>query len=309
MVLAALRIVAARIPAWRAASRPLFVRPFTATIRASGSIGKVTTEISQRSASTMRRTPVLASVLAPHRAKADRQPVERAGAHQVVHLARPADGRRQPAAHEQAARVLADLAPDADRLGRIVLEQHAHAGSTPARQRGGKGAGLDHVAAEIDLAEQAGIAGKGAVGLDPVERQPGIFALLSELRPRQSASSFVLSRLSRRGRARGRSSVAHQKPERPPGRQAGGGRAHQHQLDRPERVLDRQFVGDLEPGRAAEDEPAGDADGEADRRLAAAARQHIGQRDGGAGDGARRLGRPQPGGGGGVGHWKRLGGD
>ena len=52
----------------------------------------------------------------------------------------------------------------ADRLGRVVLEQHRNAPQPALHERIGKGATHDHVVRLIDLAEQAGIALDGAIG-------------------------------------------------------------------------------------------------------------------------------------------------
>lgn len=52
-----------------------------------------------------------------------------------------------------------------------------HAGRATLGQRGGEGAALDDVTTEIDDAEQAGIAGKGAIGRDGTDRVAGEFAL------------------------------------------------------------------------------------------------------------------------------------
>jgi hypothetical protein len=79
---------------------------------------------------------------------------------------RALDVRDQPAARVEPARVLAQLQPHADRLGRVVLEQHRDAADAARRQRRREGARHDHVACLVDLAEQAGIALHRAVGLD-----------------------------------------------------------------------------------------------------------------------------------------------
>ena len=70
----------------------------------------------------------------PNRSEADRQAVQRLAPHQRQHLAGAADILRQPSAHEKAARILPNIRPCADRLTRIVLEQHADAARTAAFQ-------------------------------------------------------------------------------------------------------------------------------------------------------------------------------
>ena len=88
-------------------SRPADVSPLTVSMRASGSIGKVTTDISQRSASRMRRTPLAGSLLARTARKPIDSPSSAPPRISAQHFARPADILGQPAAHEQAARILA----------------------------------------------------------------------------------------------------------------------------------------------------------------------------------------------------------
>jgi hypothetical protein len=67
--------------------------------------------------------------------------------------------------------VLAQFKPDADWLGRIVLEQHWNTPDTARRERIGKSAAHDHIARLIDLAEQAGITLDGALGIDGCSRR------------------------------------------------------------------------------------------------------------------------------------------
>jgi len=62
--------------------------------------------------------------------------------------------------------IFAQFEPNADRLGRVVLEQHRNTSEPARHERVGKGAAHDHVARLIDLAEQAGIALDGAIGID-----------------------------------------------------------------------------------------------------------------------------------------------
>ena len=74
-----------------------------------------------------------AGLLAPERAVADRQPVDRAGLQQHVRLARRLHLEEQPALDEQPPAVLAHLVPDPDRPGRVVLPQHLHPATPPWR--------------------------------------------------------------------------------------------------------------------------------------------------------------------------------
>jgi hypothetical protein len=60
--------------------------------------------------------------------------------------------------HLEAEAVLDKVQPHADRLARIMLEQHAHAASAARPERCRKGTGQDDVAALIDDVEEAGIA-------------------------------------------------------------------------------------------------------------------------------------------------------
>ena len=66
--------------------------------------------------------------------------------------------------------IFAQLEPDADRLGRVVLEQHRDAAQAAQPQRLRERARHHHVARRVDLPEQAGIAFDGAVGIDPRAR-------------------------------------------------------------------------------------------------------------------------------------------
>ena len=85
------------------------------------------------------------------------------------------------------------------------------------------------------------------------------------------------------------------KPSAPPGAEAGRGRAHQRRFDRADRTLDAEFGGELHARRAAEDQSADQADGEARRRLPPSRRQNVSERDRRAGDRTGSLGDPQPG--------------
>ena len=145
--------------------------------RASGSSGKVTTEISQRSTLARRRMPVRASRRPLHGAEADREAVERAGAHQGEHLAGAGDLGHQAAAGVEAARVFFQGCPHADRLGGVVLEQHLDAGGAAFGEAVAEGAGRDHVVAQVLGVEQAGVACEGAVGLDALQVEAGEFQL------------------------------------------------------------------------------------------------------------------------------------
>jgi hypothetical protein len=134
----------------------------TSETLADGSIGKVTTEISQRSASRIRRTPVLASV----RALTVLNPIDspsRAPDFISQDLAGAGHAGRQHALDIKPARILADRLPGADRLVGVVLVEHPHAGRTAADERVQESAALDPVLAEIHFAENAGIAGKHPV--------------------------------------------------------------------------------------------------------------------------------------------------
>src|SRR5829696_9026768 len=110
-----------------------------APMRAPGIIGKVTTEISHRSSRSSRRKPARSAGALD--AEADRQPVDRAAAHQRMDLPRPPDREVELAAHPQAAGILCDGEPAPDRLGRIVLPQHAHTADAAAREARRKGPG------------------------------------------------------------------------------------------------------------------------------------------------------------------------
>ena len=91
-------------------------------------------------------------------AKADRQPVDRAIGDEARQIVGPRCSPGEPAMHLEASAVLDEAQPHADRLARIVLEQHAHALSAARSQRRRKGAGQDDVAALIDDVQEAGIA-------------------------------------------------------------------------------------------------------------------------------------------------------
>ena len=148
----------------RAGSGRAVAARFTARTRAPGSSGNVTIEISQRSIASSLRMRVFGSSRPLHGAKADREPVGGAGLEQRQQLARPHHLGDQPAARVQPAHILAQLEPDADRLGRIVLEQHRHAAHAALPQRGRERARHHHVARLVELAEQRGVALDRAVG-------------------------------------------------------------------------------------------------------------------------------------------------
>ena len=115
--------------------------------------------------------PAARGLLAPERAVADRQPVDRAGLQQRLRLARRLHLEDQPALDPEPLAVLAHLVPDADRPGRVVLPQHLHPRAQLGEpgQRGAVGALLHHVPALVGGAEQAGVAGDlGAV----LQREP-----------------------------------------------------------------------------------------------------------------------------------------
>ncbi len=128
-------------------------------MRASGCIGKVTTEISQRSIFESLRTPGLRVGAALDRAKADgkaRRARRRASAPALRGRAR-SHGRMRPRTNRPA-RVLAQFEPDADRLRRIVLEQELDAFCASLREAFAKSPRQHQVAAEIDDAEATGVA-------------------------------------------------------------------------------------------------------------------------------------------------------
>ena len=128
--------------------------------RAEGSIGKVTIEISQRSASRMRRTPLLASVFALTVWKPIDSPSSAPALHQLVHLA----GARHAAATAAPRHKARGHPRGSSSRRRSVRPDHAGTACAHqprrARQAIAESPGLDRVLAEIDLAEDAGIAGK-----------------------------------------------------------------------------------------------------------------------------------------------------
>ncbi len=148
---------------------PAKARPFMVATRASGSSGNVTTEISHRSTFSSRRTPDARSRRPLTVRKPIDKPVERAGAHQRVHLARAFDLRHQAARRVEPARVLFQCAPHADRLVGVVLEQHLDAGGPALAQAFGEGAGQHDVAAHVLFVKEAGVAFEAAVHLDRFE--------------------------------------------------------------------------------------------------------------------------------------------
>ena len=91
-------------------------------------------EISQRSTAIKPAMRVRGSMRPLHGAKADRQTVDRAGAQQREQLARTRARRESGAARKKTAIVFTQFEPDADRLGRIVLEQHRDAAQVRAAQ-------------------------------------------------------------------------------------------------------------------------------------------------------------------------------
>src|SRR6185437_9374780 len=93
-----------------------------------------------------------------HGAKADRQAVDGAGSQQREQFTGARHVGNEFSAREQAAVVLAQVEPDADRLGWIVLEQHRHAPNAAPEKRLPERAFHHLVAGLVDLAEQRGIA-------------------------------------------------------------------------------------------------------------------------------------------------------
>jgi hypothetical protein len=92
-------------------------------------------------------------------------------------LAGAGDGEHQPAADEEAARVLLEGLPDADRLGGVVLVEQLDAGRAARAEAVAEGAGEDDVAAHVLRVEQAGVAGEGAVGVDLLQVEGGELVL------------------------------------------------------------------------------------------------------------------------------------
>ena len=99
-------------------------------------------------------------------AEADREAIDRPCPQQRDQLAPARNFGNEPPAREKAAEILAQLQPDADRLGGVMLEQHRDSTDSTRGQRTGKSPAHDHVARLVDLAEQAGIALHCAVGID-----------------------------------------------------------------------------------------------------------------------------------------------
>ena len=177
-----------------------------------------------------------------------------------------------------------------------MLEQHADAAAPRVCQRCRERAVLDDVLAEIDCAEQAGIARKDAVRPRPSSStSPTNFrssahpaSLFFEVRRCACMARFSPLRREMSGRTEG-GAVPHTSPvvgryfrKDPDARKPS---AHQAQRlaaadpisivsVRPISAGDAELGGDLQPGRAAEDEAADNADGKAHRRLAPPVRQH-----------------------------------
>src|SRR5262249_14492232 len=91
-------------------------------------------------------------------AETDGQAAERAVAQQRSHVAGALDVERERALHVQAARIFADLVPDADGFVREVLIEHADAAGAAAADGGGEGAGRDDVVDAVTRVEQRGVA-------------------------------------------------------------------------------------------------------------------------------------------------------
>ncbi len=104
-------------------------------MRASGSSGNVTIEISHRSTCWIRRTPVARSRRALHGAKSDGQSIERtAPASARAPRAPSATLRISRPSRIEPALILLQRRPHAERLVGIVLKQHLDAGRTAPRQ-------------------------------------------------------------------------------------------------------------------------------------------------------------------------------
>ena len=93
-----------------------------------------------------------------HGAKADGEPVERTVGDQCAHIAHARHVERQPPAHIKPFAVLADGFPNAQRLMREMLIEHAHLFRRPLAQRRRERAGCHDIARAVGLAEQRGIA-------------------------------------------------------------------------------------------------------------------------------------------------------
>jgi hypothetical protein len=94
------------------------------------------------------------------RAKADGEAVERAVAKQRGDVAGAFDIGGEVAADVEAAGILADRVPHADRLVREVLIEHAHGVRRTFAQTGGEGAFCDDIAGGVGHVPQRGVTGE-----------------------------------------------------------------------------------------------------------------------------------------------------
>ena len=133
-------------------------------------------------------------LLAPERAVADRQPVDRARLQQHMRLARRLHLEQQPPLDPEPAPVLAHLVPDPDRPRRVVLPEHLHPRPRlgEPRQRRAVGALLHHVAALVGGAEQARVPGDLRALL---QRQLAVEAAELRLRASRTRQSDASSHL------------------------------------------------------------------------------------------------------------------
>jgi hypothetical protein len=185
-----------------------------------------------------------------------------------------------------------------------MLVEHAHIARAAAPERGGKGAGLDHVAAQIDRAEQARIAREAAVAAHILQCQIDALSLPSGCAPVRCHGfvlvgvEFHLARVNplKCLQIRLRISVVGPRPARSAIRVS---TPSTHQAARlaaadPISTVSSGESSSLTPIRAASATPAGPpktspqatADDGARRRFAGAARHHVGKRDQRAADSA-----------------------
>jgi len=110
----------------------------------------------------------------------DRQPVDRAFAQERVDLPGARHREIELSAHPQAPAVFHDGQPAAERRGRVVLEEEAHAADAAARQAVREGARRHHVLAEVGDAEKARVALEDAAFPDGRDRRGQQFRFAGE---------------------------------------------------------------------------------------------------------------------------------